>query len=153
MNPRAIIVPLAVAASLGLAACGGDDDKELSKSDLAKKANAICKTSKDASGKIAAPADITADPVAAAAYFNKIVPITQKQTDDFKDLKPDDDAKADWNQLVARQEQALETLKGIRDKAEAKDPSGVQDLAKAQRVGEKFAAEATAVGADTCASG
>jgi len=43
MNARTMIVPMALAASLGLGACGGDDNKDssdLSRGDLATKADA-----------------------------------------------------------------------------------------------------------------
>ncbi|MGH2839753.1 MAG: hypothetical protein ACRDKY_02880 [Solirubrobacteraceae bacterium] len=153
MSRTALLVALAVAVSLGFAACGGDGDDKLSRSELAKKADAICAESKAASLKHKLPRDFARDPVVAAAYLNKIVPITRKQTDEFAKLKPEDDIKDEWNQLVERQKQANETLKTVRDKAEAKDPSGVEDLAKAERVSAKFVQEAKAVGATGCAAG
>lgn len=152
MNRRAMIVVLAATASLGLASCGDDDkDERLSKSELADKADKICETAKNASREVTAPEDLLTDPKAAEAYFDKIVPITQKQTDDLAALKPAQEIQTDWNQFVNSQKQANATLKIIRDKAEAKDPTGVRDLAKSQRVREKFAAEAEVIGASTCA--
>jgi hypothetical protein len=146
-----MMVSVAVVACLGIAACGGGD-KKLSKADLAKKADKICADSASKSGKITQPADLTADPVAAAAYFEKVLPVAENQTNKFEDLKPNDDAKAEWNQLVARQKQGEDTLKTILAKAKAKDRSGLQDLAKLQRIDKKFRAEATAIGATGCAS-
>lgn len=153
MNRSGLLVPIAVAVSLGLAACGGDDDDKLSKSELAKQADAICAKSKAESLKHKLPENFSRDPVVAAAYLNKIAPITQKQTDEFAKLEPEDDIKDEWNQVVERQKQANETLKTVRDKAEAKDPSGVDDLAKAERVSAKFVQEAKVVGANGCAAG
>jgi hypothetical protein len=147
MNVRVIIVPVVVAVSLGLTACGGSDDKKLSKSDLAKKANEICKPAKTKRSAIDQPADLTANPVAAAAYFDKVVPITQKETDDLAKLKPNDDIKSDWTQFVDRQKQATTTLVTIQQKAKAKDRSGLQDLAKLNRIGTKLTDEANAVDA------
>jgi hypothetical protein len=151
MNARVIVVPVAVAISLGVAACGGSDDKKLSKSDLAKKANAICKPAKTKRSAIPAPADLTADPVVATAYFNKLIPITQKETDDLADLKPADAIKTDWTQFVDRQKQATGQLILVRDKAKAKDTSGLQDLARLNRIGNKLTEEANAVDATECA--
>jgi hypothetical protein len=151
MNVRVIIVPVVVAVSLGLAACGGSDDKKLSKSDLAKKANGICKPAKTKRSAIDQPADLTADPVVAAAYFDKLIPVTQKETDDLADLKPADNIKTDWTQFVNRQKQATAQLILVRDKAKAKDTSGLQDLAKLNRIGNKLTDEANAVDATECA--
>jgi hypothetical protein len=151
MNARVMIVPVVVAVSLSVAACGGSDDKKLSKSDLAKKANAICKPAKTQRTAIDQPADLLENPVAGAAYFDKLIPITQKETDALADLKPADDIKVDWTQFVDRQKQATGLLIVIRDKAKAKDRSGLQDLAKLNRVGDKLTGEATAVDATECA--
>ncbi|MDX6691334.1 MAG: hypothetical protein QOG15_2791 [Solirubrobacteraceae bacterium] len=153
MNVRVMIVPVTIAAglSLGLTACGGSGDKKLAKADLAKKANAICKPAKTKRSAIAQPANLTADPVVAAAYFDKLIPITQKETDDLAKLKPKDDIKVDWTQFVARQKQATGQLIVVRDKAKAKDRSGIQDLAKLNRIGNKLTGEATTVGATECA--
>jgi len=146
-----MVVAIAVAVSLGLTACGGSDkDKKLSKSELAKKANAICKSASKDSDGITAPADIAQNPTAAASYFGKLAPIFQKETDALSKLKPADDVKADWDQFVARQQQANATLKIVRDKAKASDPSGLKDLAKQTRILTKLTTEATAVGATDC---
>jgi mevalonate kinase len=147
---RVLVVAVAAVACLAIAACGGSDDKKLSKGELAKKANEICKTASKESSGINAPANITQDPVAAADYFGKLAPIFQKETDALAKLKPADEIKADWTQFVDRQKQANETLKIVRDKAKAKDRSGLQDLAKQARILTKLTAEANAVGATEC---
>jgi hypothetical protein len=154
MNARLMIAPVAVAVSLGVAACGGsDDDKKLSKSDLAKKANAICKPAKAKRAAVPEPPDFLENPVAAAAYLDKVVPITQKETDDLAKLKPNDDSKAAWTQFVDRQKQLNGVLITMRQKAKAKDPSGVDDFHKGERVGQKMETEAAAVDATECAQG
>jgi len=153
VNCKAIIIPLVVAVSLGFAACGGDDDDEtLSKADLAKKANAICKEANEDSGPITAPPDVYENPVAAEAYFGKLAPIYQKQVDGLAKLQPNDDTKAAWTQFLDREKQSNETLKTALAKAKAKDPSGVRHIAKQQRVLTKLTSEATAIGASECAS-
>jgi hypothetical protein len=151
MNRTAMVVPVLVALSLGFAACGGDDgDKQLSKADLAKKANAICKKGLAKKQKIKMPADLRADPVAAATYFTAVAPLAEDVTNQLDDLKPADNIKAAWTQFLARQKQGNATLVVLRDKAKAKDESGLKDLDKLGRIADKLTVEAAAVGANSC---
>jgi hypothetical protein len=143
---------LAIVASLGLAACGGSSDKKLSKGDLAKRANKICQKARDDSEAVPQPTDLFQNPVAAADYFTKVEPILKTRTDELAKLKPEDDIKPAWTQFVARQKQAYGVIVTVRDKAKAKDPSGLHDLAKAARIDKKLTTEAAAVGATTCAN-
>jgi len=148
---RTICVSLAAVASVGMVACASSDDK-LSKSKLAAKADAICKKATTDVAKIKAPASV-GDPVVAAKYFNQVAPIAQKETDDLADLKPADDVKDDWQAVVDKQKEGNDFLKTIRDKAEAKDRSGLRDLQKAPAIVQEFAAAAKKIGAVDCAAG
>lgn len=163
--------------ALGLSACGSDDDEEtstpstpattsaastttsaapsssgLARTELSAAADAICKTASDASKEIEAPASFD-DPTTAAAYFNKIAPLTQTETDALAALEPDDEAKADFDAFIETQKAANELLKTITEKANNADASGMEDLAKIQPAGEAFAAAATKLGATGCAAG
>ena len=134
MIRRTTIVLIAIAACLGVAACGSSDDSSsddgtLSRSELAAKADAICKTGENDAKTVTAPASF-ADANDAAAYFAKIVPLHQKQTDSLAALKPDADAKADWDAFIATQNANQQLLDTILAKAKAKDPTGQADLQK-----------------------
>ena len=148
MGGRAMIVSLAVAASMGVAACGGEDG--LAKSELASKADGICTRAEADVRAVKAPTDPT-DLQAAGAYFDKVVPIAQKQTDDLADLQPADDVEDDWNVVVDKQKQGTVLLKSIRDKAKAKDSSGRADLEELRTTAQAFSAAAKKIGADSCA--
>jgi hypothetical protein len=158
MHRKATIVLIALAACLGLAACGGSSDKKssnsndgtLSRSEIAKKADAICKTGETDAGAVKAPADFS-DANAAAAYFEKIVPLHQKQTDGLAALKPDAATKADWDAFMKTQNDNQTLLDRILAKAKAKDPSGQKDLAQIAPMAEKFSAAARKIGAKECA--
>lgn len=159
MNVRMPLTLLALTATLGLAACGSDSSSSsdtLSEADLAKQADAICKTAATAGGKLTPPSDFggaNSDPAAAADYLGKLVPITRKESDDLAALKPADDVKDDYQAFVDKEKQLADFLDGVYAKAKAKDASGIQDLAKAPQLGQEFSAAATKVGATGCATG
>ena len=150
MHFRETIVSLALAASLGLAACGGDGDSGLSRSDLTAKADSICSKATADVDAVNAPRSL-ADANVAAAYFDKVGPILQKETQDLADLEPAKDVKSDWEEFVAKQRAADDLLQTVRKKAHAKDPSGLKDLQKISVAGNAVHAAATKVGATECA--
>ncbi|MDX6688828.1 MAG: hypothetical protein QOG15_285 [Solirubrobacteraceae bacterium] len=136
---------IVVVVSFGLVACGGSDKKSgdtLSKSELATKATTICKAATEKGNKIQTPSNL-ADANAAAAYFTKLVDLTQKQTDDLKALNPADDIKTDWDAYIAQQQKATDLLKRTRDAAKSKDVSGLTN----------FQTEAPQIQKDTDAAG
>lgn len=142
-----------IALTLGLGACGdsGGSGSTLARTDLIAKANQICTTAQSKSAAIQAPKSL-ADPVQAAKYFDQVAPITAEETADLKALEPDGDAKSDWNAFVSAQAAANSLLQQITHKADAHDPTGLQDLRKAPAAGQKVAAAATKLGASNCAS-
>jgi septal ring factor EnvC (AmiA/AmiB activator) len=155
MIRKTTITLIAVAACIGLAACGGSDDESsddgtLSRSELAAKADAICKTGENDAKTVMAPENL-ADANDAAAYFAEIVPLHQKQTDSLAALKPDDDAKADWDAFMATQNANQKLLDTILAKAKAKDASGQKDLQQFTVKSQEFAAAARKIGSDACA--
>ena len=155
MYRKATIVLIALIACLGLAACGGSDDKSsddggLSRSELAAKADTICKAGETSAETVTAPASF-ADADAAAAYFEQIVPLHQKQTDDLAALEPDDEAKADWDAFMKAQNDNQALLDNILAKAKAKDASGQQDLAQFTSKSQEFATAAKKIGSEECA--
>src|ERR1044072_7608666 len=150
MIRRTTIVLMAIAACLGVAACGSSDDSPpgdgtLSRSELAEKADAICKTGEKDAETVTAPASFD-DANDAAAYFGAIVPLHQKQTDSLAALKPDADTKADGDPFMATQNANQELLDTILAKAKAKDPTGQQDLQKFTAQSQAFAAAAQKIG-------
>lgn len=144
---------LVLVLGMGLGACGSDGESgaTLKRAELVTKANAICAAAKAEAGAVKAPPSIT-DPEAASAYFDKIAPITDKETEDLKALEPDDAAKADWDAFVSKQDAANELLKTITAKAKARDQSGLKDLENAQGVSQAVVSAATKLGATVCAS-
>jgi hypothetical protein len=149
MNTKKVGIALAAAAlAVGLTACGSSSDKELSKTDLVAKANAICKTATATGNKIKAPASLD-NPTTAAAYFDKVAPLVEKEDHDLRALKPDSDVKADWNAYLTAEGKAVALLAKVTRKAHAKDPSGVTDLQNAT-TGPPVQAAARKLGMTEC---
>ncbi len=151
---RSISATLTTAAlTAAVAACGGSSsgssDSGLPKPQLLAKVDAICKTAQTAAKAVPAPASF-ADATTAATYFDKIAPITAKETDDLVALKPADDVKAVYAKFTSAQKSANSLLQTIKDKADAKDRSGLQDLAKVAPAGQRVSAAAKQLGAKGC---
>lgn len=140
-----------VAAGAGVAACGGGSAGDtLPRALLAARANAICASAQTASSAIAAPPSYR-NPRVAAAYFDRVAPITERETRDLEALVPASDVAADWREFLARQRAATELLNTLRRKAHAADPSGLADLAKVPATGQAVAAAANRLSARDCA--
>ena len=155
MVRRAMIVVLGAAAGIGVAACGGGGSDEqgsakLGRTELVAKADAICRAGEKAAAAIDAPADFS-DAKAAGAYFEKLAPLNEQQTDDLAALVPADDVKADWQPVVDAQHEGNELLKRLRDKAKAADASGLEDLKTFATVTGEFGAASKKLGAKACA--
>ncbi|WP_157260924.1 hypothetical protein [Patulibacter minatonensis] len=142
------------ALTLSLAACGGDDggsgDGTLSKGDLQSKANAVCKDVETRLKAVTQPSDIQ-DANVASAYFDKVAPLATDLVDRLKALKPGDAEKADYDAFTAASTKVSDLLGTLKDKAKAKDQSGLQDLAKLDPLGSEANAAAKKLGLDACA--
>ncbi|HEX3875101.1 MAG TPA: hypothetical protein VHW26_13190 [Solirubrobacteraceae bacterium] len=146
-------------ASVGLAACGSSSKSSaattttsttLAKAALIARANAICTTAQSAASSITAPKSYQ-DPVVAAAYFDQVAPITDRETEDLLALAPASEVQAQYTAFTSARQAANTLLQTIRQKADAKDASGLEDLQKVPDAGQKVADAATALGASACA--
>jgi hypothetical protein len=152
-----------LAVTAGLSACGSSSSNStstpkasgLTRTELATKANSICASAQSKLSGVKAPsgATLASDANAAAAYFDKVFPITDTETKDLQALTPDAEAAPDWQTFVTAQVAADQLLQTIKQKADAKDPTGLADLSKVQPAGQVVGAAATKVGAGTCANG
>ncbi len=154
MVRRTMIGILAAAtAGAGLAACGGSGDKgsdTLTRAQLVTKANAICTAGEKAASAIDVPSDFS-DAKAAAAYFEQVAPLNQKQTDDLAALVPAADVKDDWQAVIDKQNEGNELLKSLLAKSKAQDASGLQDLQTFTTVAGEFGSASKKLGSKACA--
>lgn len=157
MNVRRIGGGLAIVAlGVGVAACGSSSSKStttatgLTRAQLVSQANTICATAQTASSAIKAPASL-ADATVAAKYFDQVAPITDTETQALKALVPASEAQADYAAFVAAQDGANTLLQTIRQKADTRDASGLQDLKQVPATSQRVAAAASKLGAATCA--
>jgi hypothetical protein len=157
MHARARSSAAAAACALAvatLAGCGGSSSgggsSALTKTQLDAQANAICAAESKAGEAIPAPSNIN-DATQAAAYFDKVDPVISGATAKLEALTPDSDAATDWNAFIALRKQLTALIHTVREKADAKDPSGLQDLTNSQALGKQVDTAATKVGAASCA--
>jgi hypothetical protein len=141
---------LTTIGALGATLAGCGSSGELSRTAIASKANAICTSTQKAASAVPSPSNLR-DASAAAAYFGKIAPLTAKETSDLAALKPDGSVAGDWNAFIAAQKSANDLLQRLKSKADAKDPSGLQDLRQVPSAGTRVQGAATKVGATVCA--
>jgi hypothetical protein len=138
------------AAALLTAGCGSSHRIGLSRSEIDTRANSICGAAQRQAQAVPAPANLSTTTVA-AAYFDKVAPITDAETTAIAALKPGSAVAADWNAFMVQQQGANELLQEIRAKADAKDRAALQELQLISGVAQKVAAAARKAGATTCA--
>jgi len=145
-----VVLWLCVACgALAIAACGSSGGT-LNRSELVSKANSICSGAQKSASAVPSPTNLT-DATVAAAYFDKIAPITDKETSDLAALHADGSASGDWGAFLSAQKTANGLLQTIRRKADAKDASGLQDLRQVPAAGDRVRTTALKLGAATCA--
>lgn len=148
------LAPLAL-CSLGLAACGGGDGggDTLSKAELAKQANAICRQASKDLDTLAKDGGNTTDAKVAATFFDKATKLAEKQTADLEKLKPASDVKADYQTLLTELRKGTKILEDLGAAAKAKDATkGQALLTQVDAVDKAVNAAAVKVGATACGS-
>jgi hypothetical protein len=161
ISTRSVLAYAMTVAALGatLAGCGGSssgggDDSAgatLARADLVEQANAICAAEETEGEKIEPPANIQ-DADEAAAYFDQVDPLISETTDKLAALKPDSEVAADWNAFLDLRKEFTTLMHTVREKADAADRSGLDDLRSSQGLTDRVKTAAEKVGADTCGS-
>ncbi len=135
-------------ACVAITGCGGSST--LSKQELVNKANAICKSTRDAAVKIQPPT--SSDAKSQAAYWDKAAPLLDKAVTQLSALNPDSSAKANWTVFVNTLKQVNDLYKKATAKFDAGDASGQKYIDQTRGLALQANAAATKVGASTCAS-
>ncbi|HVX69207.1 MAG TPA: hypothetical protein VHA79_05895 [Mycobacteriales bacterium] len=142
------------AVGAALAGCGGGSSgggaasgAALTRAQIIEQANTICAAEETAGEKIPTPDDIQ-DAKQAAAYFDQVDPLISSTTDKLAALQPDSEVAGDWNAFISLRKSFTAKMHAIRDKADAADRSGLQDLQNLST--DDLAAAADKVGAKTC---
>jgi len=135
MRGRWAVVAATGALAL-LGGCGGDDDEGggLSKAELNEKTGALCKESSRKADAIPEPTNIE-DADQAATYFGRIVALADEHVAKLQALEPEESLKPAYDEYLVAAEATRAFFKGILAKAQAKDPSGLQDLQQEAETG------------------
>jgi hypothetical protein len=149
---------LAATGAIAIAGCGGSSSSSsssssgLTKEQLAARADAQCIAYRKAATAIPQPKDFATNPVAAAAFLDKLKPLVAAQERAMLALKPDSSAKALWDRFVAAGEHATALFYDADAKAHAKDRRGLLDLEELAAYKTRTADPiATQLGATACA--
>jgi hypothetical protein len=122
---------VATTVAIVLAGCGGSSSSGLSKAQLAYKADAACTAYNNAATKIPPPSDLPANPVTAAAYFDKLKPLSVAFENTMLSLKPDSSAKPLWDRFVAAGQHVTALTDDADTKAHANNRAGLAQIGQA----------------------
>jgi len=131
MKMLRIFVPIPLLAALLVAGCGGD--KELSKADFTKQANAVCSTYNAEVKKIGQPASMDDLPATA----DKVVAQFGTLISDLNDIKAPKDQADDFKALIKTAEDAKAQTQKLSDAAKSKDEAAVNKLADESATADK----------------
>jgi hypothetical protein len=146
---RAVVAMLAL--SVCLDGCGASNSGgTLPRPALLSLANAICTTASSAGKTIKPLADIRTV-TAAAAYLNRIAPISARETRSLQALSPASDVKPPWDAFISEQVAANQLLQSLEAKAEHHDPSVRGSLRQVGPASQAVFDAASALGAKACA--
>jgi hypothetical protein len=143
MRARAAVAALLI---LPLAACGGG----LSKAELVKKGDAICKRVNDEVAKQQEPTN--ADDLAKLA--KETVKISDPAIDDMDALEPPDELEKDFDKFVASLKHQRDLTKQIGDAAAKGDTVKIQQVAnEAQKAQAEYRRLSDKIGFKECGGG
>ncbi|MCB0863157.1 MAG: hypothetical protein KDB66_08090 [Solirubrobacterales bacterium] len=140
-NPLAIgAATLAIALSLGLAACGSSDDDTLSKSELITQADQICQDYNDKLVKIQEDSGLnnqSSNQEVVAFITDDIVPLFNDQIDELRALQPDDADADTYNEILDTLESEVKKVEDDPEAAVNQDDPFSDSSAKANDFGMK----------------
>src|SRR3954451_9288260 len=139
------------AAALAVAGCGGgDDNKTLSYSDFSQQANDICKKANTDNADL--QSKFTGKAATDAPLYDQLIPAIQSARDDFAELKPPEELKADFDKFLSLTDQQIANAKKAQAQAKAGDQAGYIATIKAtQPISQQSNLEGSKLGAADCA--
>jgi hypothetical protein len=142
---RGALTLVASAATLALAACGGDE--QLTQAELREQANAICARYDKRIDELAVPSTVEEIP----AYVAKAAPIVEDEIDALKELDPSDEDRETFDQMIAEEEKTLAAGRALSDAAETGDDTAVEKaLNEGNLASDKADEHARALGLNEC---
>jgi hypothetical protein len=153
MITKLLAATAACLSSVALIACGGGDDggDTLSRADLVKQAEKICRDANKEADAVEVPSNI-GDPAKAAPYFEKLAAVGRSQHDKLSDLKPPADLKTDYASFLKEEEVVIGIINGLADAAKAKDAKKGAELLQQVSANTAYKKAADKVGIGECAS-
>jgi hypothetical protein len=152
MHVPRITAAIAVGAIV-FAGCGGggDSNKTLSYSEFGTKADEVCKTANADIKQISSK--LNGDPANDAPILGQLIPKLKEADSNFKELKPPDELKADFDKFNSITEQQIAVTEKAKPLAESGDQAGYQaQIQQLQSLGSQSDENASKLGAKSCVS-
>ncbi|MEA2373426.1 MAG: hypothetical protein QOH12_3820 [Solirubrobacteraceae bacterium] len=119
----------------------------LSQVQLAARAGAICSAATAQGRRLTVPSNMTTNPHAAAAYFDKAVPALDVETRALQALTPTAAVAAQWEAVIGAQVALDRLAQGYRQSAHAGRATSLADIRQLVTVGQTIANAAVRLGA------
>ena len=147
-----LALPLAVAAALLIAACGGDDSND--SDDFIADADAICTDQAEQLRDIALAADVPpSDEKSVAQRYEQTVPVIEDAQSQLEDLEAPDELSDDYDEFLSLRQQRIDAIHESIDASNAGDSKGFAAAnEKVSGLAEQTSAAGEQIGFGSCAN-
>jgi hypothetical protein len=147
MTAPRLCIALGVTTATLVAGCGGDD--RLTREEFVSEAEAICEEFDQRVEDV--PDAESADDV--ERYVDEVRPVIEEGLDELRALQPPEELEEQWNELMDKNDEAVEVLDDFRQAAASADEARLQEISEeVSRQDAETDRLARAIGLENCTS-
>jgi hypothetical protein len=147
MTAPRFCIALGITAAIVIAGCGGDD--RLTREEFVSEAEAICEEFDQRLEDVPDPE--SADDV--ERYVDEARPVIEDGLGELRALQPPEELEEQWDELMDRNDEALEVLDDLSEAAASADEARLQEISEeASRQDAETDRMARAIGLENCGS-
>jgi hypothetical protein len=147
MTAPRLCIALGVTTATFVAGCGGDD--RLTREEFVSEAEAICEEFDQRVEDV--PDAESADDV--ERYVDELRPVIEDGLGELRALQPPEELEEQWNELMDKNDEALEVLDDLSQAAASADEARLQEISEeASRQDAETDRMARAIGLENCGS-